>query len=275
MTEEAKALQEIAKTTGQAITTVERLGSFLARAMGEPIDATCGMIADTLKFRRWKRQLDLLDKAERIMAEWPTGNKHRIVPPKLVLPLFTQASVEDDEKIHTLYARLLAAAMDSMACNIRSAYLGILQQVEPIDIQILDSMHRQYSAKAGEYIQRYKDEPWFNANRPSNYTSLSGRDILKDLDMSPEAFWVPFDNLCRLGLADSYFDEGQLEIEDDDAGPFGGASKTLYSSDEVVLRHGGYDDICITALGCAFVEACKYGGGKIFERTATRAAAQD
>ena len=63
--ETAKAIQEVAKTTGQAIQTVERVGSFLARVMGESIDATCGMIADTLKFKRWQRQVRLIEKCGR------------------------------------------------------------------------------------------------------------------------------------------------------------------------------------------------------------------
>lgn len=134
-----------------------------------------------------------------------------------------------------------------------------------MDIQILDSMYRQYSTKMGEYIEQTKDKPWFNPRSPSNYLSLSASKILKDLQLPKEEFRVPFDNLCRLGLADSYFVEEQLEINDDDA-PFGGITKTLYSEDTVVVRHGGYEDICITALGCAFVSACKYGGAnKIFE----------
>jgi len=268
MTEETKALEELAKTTGQAISTVERLGHFLARVMGESVDATCGMIADTLKFKRWRRQLDLIDKAERISADRLKGKKPVSVPPKLVLPLFMQASIEDNEDIHTLYARLLAAAMDPAAGNVRSAYLGILQQVEPVDIQVLDALFRQYAVKHQQYLAEYKDKPWFDADRPSTHLSLSARDICNALALQEKAFRVPFDNLCRLGLADSFFDEDSIEIEDSDGDPFRGESKTMWSVDTVVVRHGGYDDICITALGCAFVEACKYGiANKSVEQT--------
>ena len=54
VTESAKAIQEIAKTTGQAINVVDKIGQFFARIMKEPIDATCGMLADTLKFKDGK-----------------------------------------------------------------------------------------------------------------------------------------------------------------------------------------------------------------------------
>ena len=52
MEETAGAVKEVAKTTGLAIKTVDRLGQFFARVMRESIDATCGMLADTLKYKR-------------------------------------------------------------------------------------------------------------------------------------------------------------------------------------------------------------------------------
>jgi len=64
MGETAEAVKEVAKTTGQAIKTVDRLGQFFARVMGESIDATCGMLADTLKYKRLERQIKLVEKAE-------------------------------------------------------------------------------------------------------------------------------------------------------------------------------------------------------------------
>lgn len=203
--------------------------------------------------------MDLIDKAERISAERLKGKKSVSVPPKLVLPLFMQASIEDNEDIHTFYARLLSAAMDPTAGNVRSAYLGILQQIEPIDIQILDAMFRQYATKHQEYFSKYKDKPWFDADRPPTYDSLSARDICCDIGLQEKDFRVPFDNLCRLGLADSYFDEDNIQVDDSDVRRPDRTPKTMWYRDTVVVRHGGYEHICITALGCAFVEACKYG----------------
>ena len=59
ITETAKAVQEVAKTTAQAIGAVEKVGNFFAKIMGESIDATCGMLADTLKYKRWERSYGL------------------------------------------------------------------------------------------------------------------------------------------------------------------------------------------------------------------------
>jgi hypothetical protein len=69
MEETAAAVKEVAKTTGQAVETVDRLGRFFAKVMRESIDATCGMLADTLKCKRWETQLRLVEKAEHLIKE--------------------------------------------------------------------------------------------------------------------------------------------------------------------------------------------------------------
>ena len=48
--ETAKATQEVAKTTTKAIEAVNKVGSFLSKALGEPIEEAIGMIGDKLKF---------------------------------------------------------------------------------------------------------------------------------------------------------------------------------------------------------------------------------
>lgn len=72
MEETIEAVKEIAKTTGQAVKSVDRLGRFFATVMGESIDATCGMLADSLKYKRWERQIKLVEKAEHLIPEFCT-----------------------------------------------------------------------------------------------------------------------------------------------------------------------------------------------------------
>ena len=137
ITETAKAVQEVAKTTGQAIGTVEKVGTFFSRIMGESIDATCGMLADTLKYKRWERQIKLVEKAEYLIKKKNLEKSSIPVSPKLALPIFQNASVEDDDFLHDLYAKLLVSAIDPETQTRRTAFVEILRQLEPIDVQIL------------------------------------------------------------------------------------------------------------------------------------------
>ena len=74
--ETAKAIQEVAKTTGQAVQTVDKIGSFFSKVMHESIDVTCGMLADTLKFKRWERQIKLIEKAEALIQKKGIGDRN-------------------------------------------------------------------------------------------------------------------------------------------------------------------------------------------------------
>ena len=121
--EEAKAVQEVAKTTGQSVQLIEKIGSFVARVMGEPIEASVGMLSDTLKFKRWERQLRLIKRCQQIMEERGIGKTVRQVPPKLLLPIFHHASIEDNDELHDLWARLLVTATDPSANSVRSGYI--------------------------------------------------------------------------------------------------------------------------------------------------------
>ncbi len=81
--ESAKAVQEVAKTTGQAIKTIEKIGGFFSLIMRESMDTTCDMLADTLKFKRWERQIRLIEKSEEIIKQKSLSDRLRPISPKL------------------------------------------------------------------------------------------------------------------------------------------------------------------------------------------------
>ena len=248
ITETAKAVQEVAKTTGQAIGTVEKLGIFFSKIMGESIDATCGMLADTLKYKRWERQTELVEKAERLIKDKNLEKRSIPISAKLALPIFQNASVEDDDFLHDLYAKLLVSAIDPEIQTRRTAFVEILRQLEPIDVQILQAMHAVYIEKERRYKENNEGKKWYRPNRPPTFTSLNKSALLQNLSANESDYWESVDNLCRLGLADSYFDEDSIDFEAGDN----------YLSQDVVTSHGGYDELCITALGVAFIKVCNY-----------------
>ena len=248
MEETAVAVKEVAKTTGLAIKTVDRLGQFFARVMGESIDATCGMLADTLKYKRWERQTNLVEKAERLIKEKNLSKQPIPISAKLALPIFQNASLEDDDFLHNIYAKLLVSAIDPEVQTRRTAFVEILRQLEPLDVKILQTMYTAYIEKERRYKERFRKKKWFRSNRPPTSTSISKGDLLCSLSVPESDYWETVDNLCRLGLADSYFEEGSIDFEAGDN----------YLSEDVITSHGGYDSLCITALGVAFVKICNY-----------------
>ena len=251
MEESSRTVQEIAKTTGQAIKTVDRLGQFFSRVMSESIDATCGMLADTLKYKKWERQIKLLEKAELLIEQKQLSGKTVPIPPKLAIPIFQQASIEDNEFLHSIYAKLLVSAIDPDVQTRRTAYVEIIRQLEPIDVQFLQKMYASYISQVREWCNR----PWYKKfysdkgkEVPPTHVSIYKHTVIGDIDVTEFNYWASIDNLIRLGLANSYIQEGSVDLETSDG----------FQSSDVVTSHGGYEQVCITPLGVSFVKICNY-----------------
>jgi hypothetical protein len=246
--ESAKAVQELAKTTGQAITVIDKLGQFFARIMKESVDSTCGMLADTLKFKRWQRQISLIEKAEKIIGDKRLNDGFRPVSPKLALPILHYASIEDEESLHDMWAKLLVASMDPAVRTPRTAFIGIISQLEPIDVKIMKELFDLYKAHVedetmGQRSRAFPDqEPHTIPLRCDRFTQKLRVDI--------KGYWSAIDNLQRLGLCRSYIDEGFFETTD-------GRGETEWA--DVLSSHGGYEILYLTALGLDFVKICTYG----------------
>ena len=273
MEEESKAVQELAKTTGQAIKTLEKIGGFFARIMKESIDATCGMMADTLKFKRWQRQLSLIDKVEREIVKRGLTDRIRPVPAKLAIPIFQGASLEEDESLHDIWANLLVTALDPSCENPRSSFIDIIRQLEPIDVRMLNFIYGRYlikykqshtriengieqqidivlkNKKHGD-VQKYRKlrmERFLTSNPPTKF-SIRDSEILATLGIDSNIYWNSIDNLIRQRLISSYIenDEIPMGIKDDVGNDY-----------QIPMSYNyGYKFVCLTALGASFVKAC-------------------
>ncbi len=246
--ESAKAVQEMAKATGQTTKVIERVGRFFSTVMGESIDTTCGMLADTLKFKRWKRQISLIEKTERIINDKNLEKDFHPIPPKLVLPIFHNASIEDDEYLHNIYAKLLASVLDPKKKVRRVAFVEILRQLESIDVKIIQAIYEIATRKSKKYHSKYQGESWYSNALPLHHARVTRVEILRIVNCSEGIYMVAIDNLFRLRLADAYIEEDVIDID----------SESGYETHDVVTAHGGYDSLNLTALGIQFVEICNY-----------------
>lgn len=249
ITESAKAVQEVAKTTGQTLNIVDKLGSFFAKVMGESIDSACGMLADTLKYKRWERQLTLVKKAEKLIQQKGLADNFRSISPKLALPIFHHASLEDEEALHDLWSQLLVSALDPDMEKPRNSFIDILKQLDSLDVKVLHELYCLYLKEWKEMKHLWvKGATNRNVSLSTN-VKLLAIPIRDKLSIKTNDYWSTIDNLKRLGLCQPY-----VEIDK--------AATELYDGDKthmyVVSSHGGYDVLCITPLGIRFVRACTY-----------------
>jgi hypothetical protein len=71
------------------------------------------------------------------------------VPPKIVLALIENATVEYEDDLHTLWANLLATGLDATADEIQRQYVSILSNLSSNDRELLNALCLEWT-KSGE-----------------------------------------------------------------------------------------------------------------------------
>jgi hypothetical protein len=134
----AEAVQEVAKMTGNGIDAITELSHFVSEFTRAPLKAGFGIAADKLAFMRAERQLRFQIKAREMLREAGMELPTRPVPLKFAIPLFEQASLEEDDSLQDLWASLLVnAANVNSPVEMRRAYISILEQLTSLDALIL------------------------------------------------------------------------------------------------------------------------------------------
>lgn len=142
MEEEAKAVQELAKTGGKAIDAAREAGGFIAKYISGSLEEAIGIFEDKLKYLRWERQQRLFKRADEFLKRSGISGPSRPVPLKLAIPILQGATLEEDDLLQDRWAALLVnAANASFDGEIRRSYMSILEQLTPLDARILDVIY--------------------------------------------------------------------------------------------------------------------------------------
>ncbi|MCG7983800.1 MAG: DUF4393 domain-containing protein [Candidatus Thiodiazotropha lotti] len=141
--------------SGKGIVSVsDKLGEFVAKAIGEPLEEASGMLADRIRFMRWEQQIRLVDRCKEIARNRGIEGKETPAPTKSVLPLIEAASLESEPELEELWAQLLTSYVDPQLSNVRTGYVEIVKQLEAVDAKILKICYTQYENKLEEYMNR-------------------------------------------------------------------------------------------------------------------------
>lgn len=208
---------EWAKTTGKGIDAARDFGKFLAPILKSPLENAIGIWSDKLAYTRWERQQRLMIRAKEFMLEQGIEQPTRAVPMNVAIPLMQAASMEEDDVLQDLWAKLLVNAMDAdSGVNIHRSYVDILESLTPLDALIINGLYTH-----GSHGQVVQDGVVTSFLQGTPYSCVSPADVEK----VQIALW----NLLRLGCIRSISNAG----------------------DRSALHLFG-----ITKLGIAFVEAC-------------------
>lgn len=111
--ETAKATQEVAKATGKALETAEKVGSFFSKLTGGTLEQGIGIWEDKLKYKRLENQIILVQKYQEKLKELGIIHPLKKIPLKLAIPLIDAASLEDDGYLQELWTNLIVNSVNN------------------------------------------------------------------------------------------------------------------------------------------------------------------
>lgn len=186
--EQAKAVQEIAKTSRE-------LGHFLGKVFGTvPEDVAGLLLGDWLREYRIRNCAKLRSNTLQILRECGHSGPTRAVMPKFGVALLDAVSIEEDEELHDLWARLLANAMDpGFKHDVNRSFITILQDFTPLEAVLLKRLHRFTVAQPKE--QKFDV-------RTKHFRKDVGDDRIGRHVIPKDNVLVAWMNLDRLGCVD-------------------------------------------------------------------------
>lgn len=137
----AKAAQEVAKTISKTMDATERLGGFISKYIGGSLQQAVGIFEDKLKYTRWERQQRLFKRAQDFIDN-EGANITRLLPIKHAIPLLAAASLEEDDYLQDVWARLLVNfTMDISSIEATRTYIDILERLSSLEVQIINAVY--------------------------------------------------------------------------------------------------------------------------------------
>ena len=103
----AKATQEVAKTASNAIDAGREMGRFISRIISGSLEQGVGIFEDKLRYTRWERRIRLIKRSEEFMRQQGLTNPNKPIPIKNAVPLLEYATLEEDDNLQDMWARLL------------------------------------------------------------------------------------------------------------------------------------------------------------------------
>lgn len=196
MNEEIKAVEEIAKTTGKAIDASAKFGAFLVPFIKKPLQEAIGIVEDKLKYARWENQMKLMTKATKYLHEINLDEPTRIIPLKLAVPLLQAASIEDDDYLQDLWAKLLTNfASANSGISLQRVYIDILEHINPLEARILEKIYALpdeqrahktlYTKNLPECIEIYAKPGILESGNPNQEVELALSNLARQGCISP------------------------------------------------------------------------------------------
>jgi len=134
----------------EAVTEVTKAGRDLGSFVAPPLRELLGMATDQFQAWRWKRQVRLAAQSRSFLQERGLDKPTRQILPSFLVPLIEEASLQDDDDLQDIWARMLTNAADaSSETERRTAFIRMLAEMTSFDVQLLAKIAAATPSEAG------------------------------------------------------------------------------------------------------------------------------
>lgn len=233
---------------------LDKSEALLKGLFGQSFDEIGGMIADQVRLRRFKNQITIFTKAQKILKEKKIDPKK--VSLKVLAPLIEYSSYEEEESIQDKWSYLTAHILENSSdVTFQQNCIGILNKISSEEAMFLDNLYLSFLKKRRERQNKEKER----------YAQMKVKIPVRELDQYPLDHF-PFNvnekfgfaknrieflasNLIALGLL-----KWETEVEVDASKSSEDPEDTAIDVD-VTVDNNYY--FIFTQLGIKFVEVCK------------------
>lgn len=189
-------IEEVAKVAGKALDTANNFGGFISKFISGPLEEGMGIVQDKLRYIRWERQVRLMQKSEEFIDEIGSEYSIKPIPLKFAIPLVEAATLEEDDYIQDLWAKLLVNFTNKESdVKVSRTYIDILEKLSPLEAKILLTIY-SYPFKENEH------RGVFTIDLPEKVTPNIYDEYTKNKDkykIQDENIILALANLSRLG----------------------------------------------------------------------------
>lgn len=160
------------------VSDTRELAEYVEEVSGGLISNALGLVSDRLAYLRLKQAFSLRDKVREELLKRGVKQPKEVFP-KVLIPLLENATLEENEELHSRYALLLANAQDpKYRGEIKRSYVSILGELEPIDLLILDSA---FTTMASNHTQLLADltQVAFSLRIRRKHAAISVRNLIR------------------------------------------------------------------------------------------------
>ncbi|MCS6626264.1 hypothetical protein N0B44_25420 [Roseibacterium beibuensis] len=140
MSDEAKAVEALAKLGERSLETADKAGGWATRVFGEGFQQLGGTWADSMAGYRFRNRVRVLQKTQAAIEKAGLTDDIRTLSDRLALPLLEAISDESDETLQDVWAAYIRNAVDPTKSNGDRLLIDVIRRLEPRDWPILQTL---------------------------------------------------------------------------------------------------------------------------------------